>query len=294
MRWIGKSAMPFDDFQKAITNVLCANRNRESPFAGGSVIQRLCVDQDTFKGWDVEDIASRDIALLREAGYTVSRGTSYDGFLECIVASPPVGRTILQWTHGLSREFYQPVPDELFGFRLPFADLAVNKALAAGSRMQMRDVADLWMLDRHVIPLWRIVCAAPGKDPEFSPLSLVEAIARNWHFARTRTAHPYEATFNISDDDMAVSLRDSLNEARMILEELPAGHQGFLQVAANAQPVLSRDTERSGDWIAPSPGGCMPSFKGDDSEMIAGLIAEFGPDGSRHARTTMASYRTVD
>ena len=30
------------------------------------------------------------------------------------------------------------------------------------------------------------------------------------------------------------------------------------------------------------PGGALPAFAGMDSEMIAGMIAEHGPEGSRH------------
>ena len=278
--------MPLDEFQKAIAAVLSANRDTGSPFAGGAVIQqhgfRLSNDQDIFTGWDLEDVAGRDISTLEDAGYTVSPGRVRDGFRECIVAKPAVGRTVLQWTHGLSREFYRPVPDELFGFRLHFADLAVNKALAAGNRMVVRDFVDLWMLDRHVIPLWRIVCAAPGKDPDFSPQSLLEEISRNWHFARARDEASYHATFDISLEEMGTGFRASIREAHTVLDVLPEGRYGRLQIAADGLAEVSRADEPGGGWFAPQPGGCMPSFDGVDSEMIAGLIAEYGPEGSRY------------
>ena len=74
--------MPLDEFQKDIAAALSANRNTGSPFAGGAVIQRhgfrLSNDQDIFTGWDLEDIAERDIATLEGAGYTVSRGLVLD------------------------------------------------------------------------------------------------------------------------------------------------------------------------------------------------------------------------
>ncbi len=280
--------MPLDEFQKAIAAVLSANRDTGSPFAGGAVIQqhgfRLSNDQDIFTGWDLEDIAGRDIATLENAGYTVSVGRVRDGFRECIVSRPAAGRTVLQWTHGLSREFYRPVPDELFGFRLHFADLAVNKALAAGNRMVVRDFIDLWMLDRHAIPLWRSVCAAPGKDPEFSPQSLLEEIARNWHFARIRDEDSYDTTFDIPLENMGTELRASIAEARLVLDALPEGRYGCLQVASDGLAVVSRADERGGRWVAPQPGGCMPSFEGIDREMIARLIAEYGPEGSRYTK----------
>lgn len=66
---------------------------------------------------------------------------------------PDTGTTVLHWAAGLSLEYFSPVPDEAFGRRLHMADLAANKVLAATDRVAMRDFVDLWMLDRHVMPL---------------------------------------------------------------------------------------------------------------------------------------------
>jgi hypothetical protein len=73
--------------------------------------------------------------------------------------------------------FFQPVPDDMFGWRLHMADLAINKALAAGGRRQVRDYADLALIHQYMIPLWHVWWAAPGKDESWSPVSLVEKIA---------------------------------------------------------------------------------------------------------------------
>ena len=178
--------MPLDDFQKAVTAVVSRNRSDGSPFAGGAVIQqhgfRLSDDQDIFTddGDRLDRLVAADRAVLEAEGYTVRETRSYAGFRECAVMKPMVGTTVLQWTAALGREFYAPVPDPLFGRRLHFADLATNKALAAAGRMMKRDFVDLWMLDRHVMPLWRIACAAPGKDAGLNPFSLIEDAALNW------------------------------------------------------------------------------------------------------------------
>ncbi len=281
--------MPLDEFQKVITAVLSANRGAESPFAGGAVIQqhgfRLSEDQDIFTGREFNSIVERDIEALRHAGFRTFRQKDFHGFQEHLVTGP-AGRTTVQWTQALGSEFYEPVPDPLFGYRLHFADLAVNKALAAGSRIAKRDFVDLWMLDRHVIPLWRIICAAPGKDPDFSPLSLVEHMSRNWHFARTRTggtSDRFEVTYDISLGDMVPPLRETICGTAAILDGIPHELYGCLQVDDGGQPMLSRETNHEvGQWIYPKRNGCMPSFSGMDGEMIAGLIAEYGRDGSRY------------
>ncbi len=279
--------MPLDEFQKGITNLLSANRDIDSPFAGGAVIHRhgfrLSRDQDIFSGSDVTDIAARDIATLEEADYEIFVQRRYDSFIECHVVKPGEGATVLQWTQALSREFYQPVPDDRFGYRLHFADLAANKALAGATRSAVRDFVDLWMLDRHVLPLWRILCAAPGKDPDFNPLSMIERMQFNWHMAKTRDAEEYLATIDRSPESMGLSLLDSLRDASGILKDLPEEHYGRLQVRPDGQPVLARESGQDGQWVKPAVGGGMPSFEGSDGEMIAGLIEEYGPEGRGHA-----------
>ena len=283
--------MPLDEFQKGVIAAIRSNRDARSPCAGGSVIQqhgvRLSEDQDNFASGDLDELVQRDTASLEAANYTVRPGRSFDGFRECLVVKPIAGTTTLQWTHGLVREFYAPVADPLFGWRLHFADLAVNKALAAASRMKKRDFLDLWMLDRHVIPLWRMACAVPGKDPEFSPFSVVEEISRNWHFAKGRDDDRVDVTIGMSIDQMGPSLRNSLHEARLILQKINPAHYGRLQVDNAGNPVGGRKQEEGGMWVAPQRGGALPAFEGIDSEMIAGLIAEYGQEGSRYtARTT--------
>ena len=143
---------------------------------------RLTEDQDIFAAGDeqLDDLVQADRAALEAAGFAVHPRRSYSGFRECTVAKPMTGTSVLQWTAALSREFYAPVPDPQFGHRLHLADLAVNKALAAASRMKKRDFADLWMLDRHVMPLWRMACGAPGKDAGLNPFSVIERISFNW------------------------------------------------------------------------------------------------------------------
>ena len=286
-RLSGEAVVPLDKFQKGIVEVIRANRDAESPFAGGSVIQqhgiRLSNDPDFFASRDLDAIMRLDTQELAAAGYEIVPGNSFSGFRECIVAKPMIGRTTLQWAQGLVDEFYAPVPDPLFGFRLHFADLAVNKALAAGSRMETRDFVDLWMLDRHVIPLWRMACAVPGKQPALNPFSLLGNISRNWNFAAGRglSADGLLLTRELSLEKVGNGLHDSIHEAQIVLRSVAPECYGRLEVDAQRQPVLTRTVTTGGHWAPPQRGGGMPSFEGVDSEMIAGLIEEYGLEGSR-------------
>ncbi len=282
--------MPLDEFQKGVIAVISRNRDPGSPFAGGAVIQqhgfRLSEDQDIFTAGEepLDKLVQADRLALEAAGYTVRIRRSWSGFRECMVMKPMIGTTLLQWTAALAREYYAPVPDPLFGHRLHFADLAVNKAIAAAGRMRKRDFVDLWMLDRHVMPLWRMACAAPGKAPDLSPFSLIERASLNWSVTvrRDNPDDPMTLTTDISLEKIGTGLHLAMREARLTLPDVGPECYGRLQTGDAGQPVLSREITSGGSWKAPGPGGALPAFAGMDSEMIAGLIAEYGPEGSRY------------
>lgn len=282
--------MPLDEFQQDVIAVVSRNRDSGSPFAGGAVIQqhgfRLTGDQDIFTADDesLDDLVQADRAALEAAGFTVHPRRSYSGFRECLVTKPMTGTTVLQWTAALAREFYEPVPDPQFGYRLHIADLAVNKALAAASRTKKRDFVDLWMLDRHVMPLWRMACGAPGKETDLNPFSTIESISLNWSMTvrRDDPADQLMLTVDVPLEEIGSGLRNAMREARLVLPDIPPEHYGRLQLDDVGRPVAAREITPGGIWKAPVPGGALPAFADADSEMIAGLIAEYGRAGSRY------------
>ncbi len=286
--------MPLDEFQKGVIAVISRNRGPESPFTGGSVIQqhgtRLTDDQDIVVADDdfLDLVASTDQAALEAAGFTVQLRHSYPGFRDYRVMKPLIGTTALQWTAALASEYFAPVPDDLFGYRLHFADLAVNKAVAAAGRMKKRDFVDLVMLDRHVMPLWRMACAAAGKRPDINPFSMVERMSRNWDMAvrRDDPGDRLVMTTDVALEEIGDDLDAIFCEVRVTLEDVPPESYGRLQVDDVGQPLLGREITSGGSWKAPRPGGALPAFAGMDSEMIAGLIAEYGPEGSRYTGET--------
>ena len=204
---------------------------------------------------------------------------------------PMIGTTLLQWAVALAREYYAPVPDSQFGHRLHFVDLAVNKAVAAANRMKKRDFVDLWMLDRHVMPLWRVAAAAPGKAPDLSPFSLIENASFNWSMAvrKVNSGDHLMLMTDISLEEIGTDLRKAMREARLVLQDVDPECFGRLQVDDSGQPLLSREITSDGSWKAPGPGGALPAFAGMDCEMIAGLIAEYGPEGRRYTAKAPAT-----
>src|SRR5258708_40331690 len=151
--------MPIDDFQKKVIKTIMPLRSPGSAFAGGIVLQRhgfrLSDDQDLFHSddADIASIAGKDIDALKSAGFDVEVQRPLEGLFEASVSREGEGTTRIQWVQSGSWNFFTPVPDEMFGWRLHMADLAVNKPLAAGGRRQVRDYVDLALIHQTLLPL---------------------------------------------------------------------------------------------------------------------------------------------
>ncbi len=279
--------MPLDDFQKEILGLIRINRTTSSPFARGSVIQyygmRLSDDQDIFTAGDPEPVMSNDKKVLEDAGLIVQETRSFTGFRECQVMRPGIASAILQWTQALNLEYFAPVPDPDFVQRQHFVDLAVNKTLAAASRMEERDFVDLWMLNRYVMPLWRMACAAGSKSQAFGPLALINRISFNYTLATTKNKNQSRVihTAELPKGEPAEGLFAAIDKARLILPRLPESWLGKLQLSSKGQPVLEEEPVaiEGGSWILPELGEALPTFEGIDDQMVANLIAEYVKEG---------------
>ena len=185
--------MPLTPFQKEVMSVLAAERHEASHMAGGLVLNasddsaRYSRDFDIFHD-SVEDLVAaseRDVRALENAGFDV-RKLERDGEWSKPVSfrkarvSKGNDRVDVDWSHDSAFRFFPIVPDDNLGWRLHLFDMATNKALALGSRMETRDYVDIVELSR-IYPLEAIIWAACGKDAGFNPLSLFQMVMR---FAR--------------------------------------------------------------------------------------------------------------
>lgn len=202
-----------------------------------------------------------DVLLLGEAGYTVETVFSQPGFIRAIV-SLGEARTQIDWAHDSAWRFLPLVKDEFGGFLLHPVDLAVNKTLALAGRDEARDVVDMGYILEHILPLGPLVWAAVGKDPGFSPLSLLEQLRRSGRFrpddiARLDLAQPF---------DLQRAKRRwlaALTEAEAFVTERPPAELGCLYYALERQrfeaPSSDRDLAAQG-LVAHfgRPGGVLP------------------------------------
>jgi hypothetical protein len=194
--------------------------------------------------------------------------------------------TKLQWVRSGLLNFFSAVPDDVFGWRLHMVDIAVNKVLVAAARREARGFVDLAMIHQHVVPLWVAIWAAPGKDPGFNPLSLVERLARHNHFPLVEIEDAVDNLMPVDAIDVSRIVREALDEARDIIPRLPMMLAGNLFVdelgivATDIDHVLSGLTDSRLRAVGPVQEGSWPSGPEIDRAILERIIDELGLDGS--------------
>lgn len=196
--------MPLTTFQRALLAELAKAPTDDRYLAGGAALHfspnslRYSDDLDFFHDSEVR-VASAfaaDRAQLEQAGYDVDVELSQPGLVRAIVRLGDES-TRVDWAHDSAWRFLPLVHDALGGWLLHPTDLAINKVLALAGRDEPRDFVDMLHVHRQVLPLGGLVWAAPGKDPGFSPLSLLEMLKRrgryrNEEFGRLHLAIPFD------------------------------------------------------------------------------------------------------
>ena len=133
--------MAIDELQRRILRAIADNRSPDSHVGGGAALQargsRLSADSDLFHrpDADVELFSRIDTATLEQAEFHVQITKLFPSFVEATVGHEQFGRTRLQWTIDSEYRFLSPVRDDTFGWRLQMPDLAVNKVIAAATRV---------------------------------------------------------------------------------------------------------------------------------------------------------------
>lgn len=267
--------MPLTPLQKDVLAVLALNRSEESHFAGGVVLNaaddsaRFSHDFDIFHelAEEVTRASAGDVESLRRAGFEVETPSRYGEWeKDATFRKAKVRRgkeTVeIDWAADSAFRFFPIERDDLLGWRLHRFDVATNKALALAARTETRDYVDIVELHR-TYPLAAICWAACGKDPGFSPLSLLKMMKR---FARIDPAKLEEiqaraldpvalklAWIEMSDDAEAQMIR--------VADDRPDLPIGVAFVDPNGHPRWIGD-DRSLRVHFPSVRGCWPTVHG--------------------------------
>lgn len=267
--------MPLTAFQKDVLAVLAANRSEESHFAGGALLNaaddsaRYSRDFDIFHdvAAEVTRASDRDVASLRTAGFTVETLSRYDEwareatFRRAIVRGVAPDIVEVDWAADSAFRFFPIERDPQLGWRLHLFDAATNKALTLAARTETRDYVDIVELAGR-FPLEAICWAACGKDPGFTPLSLLAMMRR---FAKVdpvdldkMRARPIDpATLKAAWVVMSEQARTRMTAVADQRPDLPIG---VAFVDASGTPAWPPD--RPDLCIhAPSVRGCWPSVR---------------------------------
>lgn len=266
----GGAFVPLTRFQQSVVRLLAQNRSEDSHLAGGAAIhfeptsQRYSNDLDYFHD-SVERVASAfaaDEALLRSHAYHVELDMRQPGYIRATIAKGK-SSTKIEWAHDSAWRFVPALQSAQSGYQLHPVDLAINKILALVGRDEPRDFLDTIFLHETVLPLGALCWAAAGKDPGFTPQSLLELLRRRGKY------HPEDfdrlhLVYKVNLQDLKQRWRTALDNAENFILSRPASEIGCLYYSLKQKKFVAPSNK---DAVGPRrdirphygrPGGILP------------------------------------
>lgn len=256
--------MPLTDYQAELIRRLSENRTFDSYLAGGAAIliepqtNRFSHDLDYFHDSEarVSESFAADRETLEAAGYSIDIDLNQPGYIRAVVRQGE-DATKIEWARDSDWRFLPTVRDERAGFVLHPVDLAVNKVLALAGRDEPRDVLDTVYLHRHVLVLGALCWAACGKDPGFTPLSLL-ALLRRRGKVREEDLARLDLVAPIALPDLKRQWLEALDSVEPFVESRPSDEIGCLYYSRSQQAFV--DPREASDAVPHfgRPGGVLP------------------------------------
>jgi hypothetical protein len=258
--------MPLTPFQAALGLLLATNRTEDSYLAGAAAIlaeprtRRYSHDLDYFHDTP-ERVASAyetDRRLLLAEGHRIEPELVQPGYIRVVVRRGE-DATKVEWAYDSSWRFMPVIRSEAFGYQLHPVDLAINKVLALAGRDEPRDLLDTVDCHEHVLGLGPLVWAAAGKDPGFSPLSLLELLRR-----RGRVREEDLARLHLSEpvdlQELKAAWLAALEEAEAFVRRRPPEEAGCLYHSPRLGRFVDPDRPGAGPVVLHfgQPGGILP------------------------------------
>ncbi len=263
--------MPLTPFQHRLLADLTQDRSADSHLAGGAAMHiapnslRYSNDLDFFhdSAVRVASTFAADHARLDGLGYTTLVEISQPGFIRAIVQYG-TDETRVDWAHDSAWRFMPLVRDPVGGWLLHPVDLAINKLHALAGRDEPRDFVDILYAHETILAVGALCWAAVGKDPGFTPLSLLELLKRRSRyrpedFARLELVAPFDL---VAAKTLWLS---ALSEAEEFIRRRPPTEIGCLYwstVRANFMMPTPADDEAGSvrpHWGV--PGGVLPQLR---------------------------------
>lgn len=256
--------MPLTEYQASLARLLSGNRTFDSYLAGGAAIliepntKRISRDLDYFHDSEtrVVEAFDADRGLLEENKYSVTVDLNQPGYVRAIVSRSREA-TKVEWARDSAWRFMPTVRDERVGFMLHPVDLAVNKTLALAGRDEPRDVVDALHLHRHVLVLGALCWAACGKDPGFTPLSLLDLLRRRGRVREEDLAR-LDLVAPIDLRTLKQDWLEALDSVEGFAASRPAEELGCLYYSASRHAFVDPRTATDSVPHYGRPGGVLP------------------------------------
>lgn len=262
--------MPLTEFQAQLARLLAENRTFDSYLAGGAAIliepntKRYSRDLDYFHDSQarVAEAFSSDRALLERNGYTIDVDLNQPGYVRAVVRQEQQA-TKIEWARDSDWRFMPTVRDERVGYLLHPIDLAVNKVLTLAGRDEPRDVLDTLHVHHNVLALGALCWAACGKDPGFTPLSLLELLRRRGRI-REEDLERLDLAEPIDLKETKSAWIKALNSVEPYVNSLPPEEIGCLYYSASNQAFVNSRTVSDATPHFGRPGGVLPRISISD------------------------------
>lgn len=263
--------MPLTEFQARLGRLLAGNRSEESYLAGGAAIlaapnsRRFSHDLDYFHDSPVRvaEAYEADHRLLVENGCVVEAEISQPGYIRAVVWQSGHA-TKIEWAQDSTWRFMPVMQSEDFGYQLHPIDLATNKVLALAGRDELRDLIDTLFLHESLLPLGALVWAAVGKDPGYSPLSLLEMLRRRGR-VQPAELERLDLTAPMDARQIKADWTAALQEADEFVRGRPPGEVGCLYFSRTANRFVNPNSAQLEDAVPHfgRPGGVLPRLLED-------------------------------
>jgi hypothetical protein len=256
--------VPLTEFQDRLARLLATNRTPDSYLAGGAALhiepnsKRYSNDLDYFHDSEtrVAEAYREDSALLQREGFEVRVDVALPGYVRAVVSFED-SSTKVEWAHDSAWRFLPTIRRQPYGFLLHPIDLATNKVLTLAGRDESRDFLDVITIHRELLPLGALCWAAVGKDPGFTPLSLLALLRRRGKYQPQELARLHLAE-EVDLSHLKGEWLEALEMAEAFVRSRPPEEIGCLYFSCTANSFVQ---PAEGDPVVPHfgrPGGVLP------------------------------------
>lgn len=265
--------MPLTPYQEEVARLLSSNRSFDSYLAGGAAIhlepntRRYSNDLDYFHD-SVERVAQafrQDERQLEDAGHALVMEMHLPGYVRATV-SRGAASTKVEWAHDSAWRFLPTVRNDIVGYTLHPIDLAINKLLALVGRDEPRDFLDILDLHDRTLPIGALCWAAAGKDPGFTPYSLLEILRRRGRYHR-EDFERLKLTEPVDLPALKTRWLAALSDAEAFVRTRPPEEVGCLYYSPSLERFVTPGLNESGDAVPHygRPGGVLPRVLEDSA-----------------------------